>query len=453
MDQLVRAVTGAAENTSAAPSKPPSALRAALSSALVNEVKNVATLGKRVPVLAVKVVGALWDAPAPQLGDEVYVSVHGQLRDGRVVQSASTRPSPRSSSTIWNEELLLPLPADASALSAVLFELRGSTGLLGFVRHPWASVVDRAAAGGWQLDEPLEAASGGPAGVQLLGRVLYVDSAEAASRVSALAEALAEASASVAATRSTVETQAVEQANRLRAVRTRLLERHASGARARTEAEVASFRKEMEDRLHAARDGRLRAFADFNRQKERALNQLIPQFAAKYARSAEKQLSAMASARAEVEAGWEGVSKAHAEAMGTLVTEREAALARVFERNGRTLQRIDRAFCHNRTHEVGVLRRTFGRVQREAAEGCARQSAPLLAELVSQLELHAEGRLALHGELAEAAEAVRLELTRLAADWRGRLDSRAEHAQAQLGRLLVEQARGHFATLSRSISV
>ena len=38
--------------------------------------------------------------------------------------------------------------------------------------------------------------------------------------------------------------------------------------------------KEMEDRLHAARDGRLRAFADFNRQKERALNQLIPQFAA-----------------------------------------------------------------------------------------------------------------------------------------------------------------------------
>ena len=156
--------------------------------------------------------------------------------------------------------------------------------------------------------------------------------------------------------------------------------------------------------------------------------------------------------RAEVEAGWEGVSKAHAEAMGTLVTEREAALARVFERNGRTLQRIDRAFCHNRTHEVGVLRRTFGRVQREAAEGCARQSAPLLAELVSQLELHAEGRLALHGELAEAAEAVRLELTRLAADWRGRLDSRAEHAQAQLGRLLVEQARGHLAIRSRSIS-
>ena len=124
----VRAVTGAAENTSAAPSKPPSALRAALSSALVNEVKNVATLGKRVPVLAVKVVGALWDAPAPQLGDEVYVSVHGQLRDGRVVQSASTRPSPRSSSTIWNEELLLPLPADASQLSAVLLELRGSAG-------------------------------------------------------------------------------------------------------------------------------------------------------------------------------------------------------------------------------------------------------------------------------------------------------------------------------------
>ena len=124
MDQLVRAVTGAAENTSAAPSKPPSALRAALSSALVNEVKNVATLGKRVPVLAVKVVGALWDAPAPQLGDEVYVSVHGQLRDGRVVQSASTRPSPRSSSTIWNEELLLPLPADASQL-----ELRVSVSL------------------------------------------------------------------------------------------------------------------------------------------------------------------------------------------------------------------------------------------------------------------------------------------------------------------------------------
>ena len=34
---------------------------------------------------------------------------------------------------------------------------------------------------------------------------------------------------------------------------------------------MATFRSEMEDRLHAARDGRQRAFADFNHRKERAL--------------------------------------------------------------------------------------------------------------------------------------------------------------------------------------
>ena len=79
--------------------KPPSMLRAAMNSAMVNEVKNVALLGKRVPVLAVKVVGAVWDGNVARgLGDDLYVSVHGQLGDGRVVQSASTRPAPRSSS-------------------------------------------------------------------------------------------------------------------------------------------------------------------------------------------------------------------------------------------------------------------------------------------------------------------------------------------------------------------
>ena len=82
------------------------------------------------------------------------------------------------------------------------------------------------------------------------------------------------------------ESQAVEQASRLRDVRGRLLERHSSGARARTEAEVATFRTEMEDRLHAARDGRQRAFADFNHRKERALGQLLPLFGEAYARAA-----------------------------------------------------------------------------------------------------------------------------------------------------------------------
>ena len=101
------------------------------------------------------------------------------------------------------------------------------------------------------------------------------------------------------------------------------------------------------------------------------------------------------------------VGEAHAEAVATLATEREAALARVCERSGRSLVRIDRAFCENRAHEGGVLRRTFGRVERETVEGCARQSAPLLAELSSQLELHAEGRLTLHAELSRGADAVR----------------------------------------------
>ena len=32
---------------------------------------------------------------------------------------------------------------------------------------------------------------------------------------------------------------------------------------------MATFRTEMEERLHAARDGRQRAFADFNHRKER----------------------------------------------------------------------------------------------------------------------------------------------------------------------------------------
>ena len=409
MDALVRAARGEPPkgDTYSPSTKPPSMLKAAMSSAMVNEVKNTSSLGKRVPVLAVKVVGAVWEGVPSGLGEEVYVSVHGQLRDGRVVQSASTRPAKCSATTVWDEELLLPLPADTSGLSAVLLELRGSTGLVGFVRYPWATVVDRAAAGGWALEEPLEGSAGGPAGVQLLGRMLYVDATEAARRSEQLAETLAEASASVVATQSAAESQAVEQASRLRDVRGRLLERHSSGARARTEAEVATFRTEMEDRLHAARDGRQRAFADFNHRKERALGQLLPRFGEAYARAAQKQGAAITTARAEVDKGWVVVGEAHTEAVATLATEREAALARVCERSERNLGKLDQAFCGNRAHEGGVLRRTFGRVEREAVEGCARQSAPLLAELSSQLELHAEGRLALHAELSHGADAVR----------------------------------------------
>ena len=232
MDALVRAARGEPPkgDTYSPSSKPPSMLKAAMSSAMVNEVKNTSLLGKRVPVLAVKVVGAVWEGDPSGLGEEVYVSVHGQLRDGRVVQSASTRPAKCSATTVWGEELLLPLPADTSGLSAVLLELRGSTGLVGFVRYPWVTVVDRAAARGWALEEPLEGSAGGPAGVQLLGRILYVDATEAARRSEQLSETLAEASASVAATHSAAESQAVEQANRLRDVRGRLLERHMSGA-------------------------------------------------------------------------------------------------------------------------------------------------------------------------------------------------------------------------------
>ena len=235
MDALVRAARGEHPkgDTYSPSSKPPSKLRAAMTSAMINEVKNTSLLGKRVPVLAVKVVGAVWKGGVgtpPGLGNDVYVSVHGQLGDGRVVQSASTQPAKCSATTVWDEELLLPLPADTSGLSAVLLELRGSTGLVGFVRFPWETVVDRAAARGWALEEPLEGSAGGPAGVQLLGRMLYVDAMEAARRSEQLSETLAEASASVAATQSAAESQAVEQANRLRDVRGRLLERHMSGA-------------------------------------------------------------------------------------------------------------------------------------------------------------------------------------------------------------------------------
>ena len=98
MDNLLSAVAQnqAAKKKYDVSNKPPSMLRAAMNSAMVNEVKNVALLGKRVPVLAVKVVGAVWDGNVARgLGDDLYVSVHGQLGDGRVVQSASTRPAPR----------------------------------------------------------------------------------------------------------------------------------------------------------------------------------------------------------------------------------------------------------------------------------------------------------------------------------------------------------------------
>ena len=153
---------------------------------------------------------------------------------------------------------------------------------------------------------------------------------------------------------------------------------------------MATFRTEMEDRLHAARDGRQRAFADFNHRKERALGQLLPRFGEACARAEQKQRAAIAAARAEVDKGWLAVGEAHTEALATVATEREAALARVCERSMRSLAKLDQAFCANRAHEGGVLRRTFGRVVREALEGCARQNAPLLAELSSQLELHAE---------------------------------------------------------------
>ena len=38
---------------------------------------------------------------------------------------------------------------------------------------------------------------------------------------------------------------------------------------------------------------------------------------------------------------------------------------------------------------------------------------------------------------------VRVELERMAVEWRGRLTSRAENAHAQLGRLVVEQGASH----------
>ena len=215
MDAVVRAARGEhPKGDSYSPSsKPPSKLRAAMTSAMINEVKNTSLLGKRVPVLAVKVVGAVWKGGVgtpPGLGNDVYVSVHGQLGDGRVVQSASTQPAKCSATTVWDEELLLPLPADTSGLSAVLLELRGSTGLVGFVRFPWETVVDRAAARGWALEEPLEGSAGGPAGVQLLGRST---STRWRRRGGGAAERdPAEASASVAATQSAAESQ-VEQAD------------------------------------------------------------------------------------------------------------------------------------------------------------------------------------------------------------------------------------------------
>ena len=77
--------------------KPATGLRAAMNSAMVQDVKNTALLGKHVPVLAVKVVGVVWDDKTSRgQSDDLYVSVHAQLGDGRVVQSASTRPAPRT---------------------------------------------------------------------------------------------------------------------------------------------------------------------------------------------------------------------------------------------------------------------------------------------------------------------------------------------------------------------
>ena len=164
----------------------------------------------------------------------------------------------------------LPAPAEERScrwlrqrLSAAMIEVRGRR------RHrcrgPMQSPLVRA--GLWtSLRLPSGEKSGGGSGAPH-----GVDAKARRGTWRGVRQALAQTKGRNAGVEEELAAQTAEQVGRLRKARFQLQQRHASAARARTEREVASFREQLEERLHAARRGRERAMADFNRRQERGI--------------------------------------------------------------------------------------------------------------------------------------------------------------------------------------
>ena len=234
--------------------------------------------------------------------DDLSVTIRSQSGDGRALAELSAKHP-------FEEEIVLPVAAPAPV--AIVIEVRGGGDVpIGFHALPWSDVSQRTCKG-WALDEQLRLPSGEKSGARIVARLMYVDAQSAARHLEGVRQALAQTKGRNAGVEEALAAQTAEQVGRLRKARFQLQQRHASAARARTEREVASFREQLEERLHAARRGRERAMADFNRRQERAVSEHMPRVAARFARAAEQQRAAIALEEARAREPPQAVSYTH----------------------------------------------------------------------------------------------------------------------------------------------
>jgi len=363
--------------------------------------------------------------------DDLSVTIRSQSGDGRALAELSAKHP-------FEEEIVLPVAAPAPV--AIVIEVRGGGDVpIGFHALPWSDVSQRTCKG-WALDEQLRLPSGEKSGARIVARLMYVDAQSAARHLEGVRQALAQTKGRNAGVEEALAAQTAEQVGRLRKARFQLQQRHASAARARTEREVASFREQLEERLHAARRGRERAMADFNRRQERAVSEHMPRVAARFARAAEQQRAAIALEEARAREREAGNLRHHLAAVeATLPAECASALGRVDEQSASTRERLARAFVGGCNGERSTLRRALERIEREVRAEGEKEVEQLLAQAKEAAAAHAEARAELERDAAGAAEATREDASVLVDEWLARLSSHQQHARAQLARSLAEQ--------------
>lgn len=148
--------------------------------------------------LLCKLVAATFDEGIGS--DDLTCTVRLQTSDGRSLESISSRATAAAATTLWSEELLLPVqPMSAASAAALAFELHSaSRGLVAAASRPWRPLAADAGEG-CALRAALHApgtkgAQAAPVG-QLYVRLLLLDALREGAALEQLKCALADANA------------------------------------------------------------------------------------------------------------------------------------------------------------------------------------------------------------------------------------------------------------------
>ena len=413
-------------------------------------------------MLALKVVGALGVEHNP--AEELHVSCFLQTNDARHVASARTGAATRAgSAAVWNEELLLPIATDAaSSVASVLLELRSgpadgskkaedrsagaaaSGSIVGFATIEWSAIYANASGDGWAVEPPLLSASGTSLGGKLLVRLLFTDAAANAQKLRELKAQLSDAMSTASKERMALSAATEQQVKQLAQTRSQLgLKLHTVTTRS-TEKEVSAFRNALEARLSAARKGRDSVLHNYSDLHQQALGQAMPKVAERLQRSSQQQHELIervgVRAHKKIAAAAEVRHQQWAEHMPQ---EREQTVARLTAKTKRAAHRIHAAFHRAAAHEGSTLGRRLRKIAHEAEERAARECTPLHKQSDAQLATGAAGRAEVDAEARETANAVRMELGRLASEWLAGLSAHYASGREQLGRQLLDFQAAH----------